>query len=152
MYDYKERNSRRTPEYRAWDNMIQRCYNPKYIRTHRYKGRNIRVCDRWLDSFDNFLEDMGERPNKNYSLDRINNDGNYEPSNCKWSTAFEQLSNSSMYLKSNNLFPGIRTTVWLDGSVHYLVTAHFSGKYRSIGCYTDIEEAVSAKLSAVYSR
>jgi hypothetical protein len=71
--------------------MKTRCLNPKNDKWHRYGGRGITVCDRWL-SFDNFLADMGERP-KGKTIDRIDNDGNYEKENCKWSTPKEQLQN-----------------------------------------------------------
>ena len=68
--------------------MAQRCTNPKAAGHHRYGGRGITVCKRWRD-FKNFLADMGARPD-NTSLDRINNDGNYEPDNCRWATSKEQ--------------------------------------------------------------
>jgi hypothetical protein len=81
-----------TPTYVSWSNMLTRCYNPKYRETHLYQGRNIKVCDRWRDSFVLFLKDMGERPSGK-TLDRINNDGNYEPNNCRWATPKEQAQN-----------------------------------------------------------
>jgi len=72
--------------------MKMRCYNPK-VKFYKYwGGRGIKICDRWLNSFSNFLEDMGERP-EGTSLDRINNNGNYEPSNCRWATKKEQSNN-----------------------------------------------------------
>ena len=77
-----------TPTYKCWSNMKTRCYNPKTNRYHCYGARGITVCERWL-LFENFLEDMGERPGPNYSIDRINNDGNYEPDNCRWITRSE---------------------------------------------------------------
>lgn len=81
-----------TPEYRTWTSVKQRCYNPNHTEYHRYGARGIKVCKRWR-SFDNFFADMGERPSKNYSIDRINNDKDYKPSNCRWATAKEQANN-----------------------------------------------------------
>jgi len=84
-----------TKEYRTYSHMKTRCYNPNYDKFHRYGGRGIKVCDRWLESFDNFFADMGLAPSPKHSIDRINNDGNYEPSNCKWSTQSEQTRNKT---------------------------------------------------------
>ena len=81
------------PEYRAWQSMKNRCYNNKTSSYKIYGGRGIIVCDRWLNSFENFLEDMGERPSDYHSVDRIDVDGNYCNKNCKWSTKFEQNNN-----------------------------------------------------------
>lgn len=72
--------------------MRERCYNPKHIAYHRYGGRGITVCDRWRNSFEAFLADMGARP-EGRTLDRVNNNGNYEPSNCRWATPKEQRAN-----------------------------------------------------------
>lgn len=80
-------------EHIIWSLMIQRCTNPNSTNYKYWGGRGITVCERWLNSFENFLEDMGNRPSKNHSLDRIDNDGNYGPNNCKWSTRNEQRLN-----------------------------------------------------------
>jgi len=78
-----------TVENRAWRRIKQRCGNPNNDEYHNYGGRGIKVCDRWLNSFVNFFEDMGKRPVECHGIDRINNNGNYEPNNCKWASTFE---------------------------------------------------------------
>lgn len=80
------------PEYRAWQHMLRRCTDTENPSYPAYGGRGIRVCERWR-SFENFLSDMGPRP-AGCSLDRINNDGNYEPSNCRWATIEVQMNNT----------------------------------------------------------
>lgn len=82
----------RSREYYSWLTMIQRCTNPNNTNYHKYGARGISVCKRWRDGFEYFLEDMGARP-EGYTLDRINNDGNYEPSNCRWASMEEQTWN-----------------------------------------------------------
>ena len=82
----------KTGTYLSWQSMKDRCLNTSNISYHRYGGRGIRVCERWLHSFENFLMDMGERP-KAYTLDRIDKDGNYTSENCRWATAYEQAQN-----------------------------------------------------------
>lgn len=80
------------PLYKTWIDIKRRCNNPNYKDYPHYGARGVKVCQRWLDNFWNFVEDMGERP-KNHSIDRINVNGNYEPSNCRWATVKEQNFN-----------------------------------------------------------
>ncbi len=98
----------KTKEYKCWDRMKQRCYVKNNDSYKRYGGRGIEVCDRWRKSFVNFFNDMG-LCHKGYSLDRINNDGNYSPENCKWSTTQEQARNMSTNVYYEN--GGIRLII-----------------------------------------
>jgi hypothetical protein len=84
---------KRRPEYVTWAGMKQRCLNPHCADYKRYGGRGIGICERWRNSFENFFTDMGPKPSPKYSIDRIDNDGNYEPGNCRWATSGEQQTN-----------------------------------------------------------
>jgi len=144
-----------TSEYRSWQQMIQRCYNPKRPQYKYWGGRGITVCDRWRKSFQAFLEDMGPRP-KGALLDRYpNNDGNYEPGNCRWATQSEQNSNrrrpakggkangkpnSSRY-KGVSRGPTNRTNPWR-------ARLTIAGKEKHIGSFATEEEAFEAVKKA----
>lgn len=103
----KEINSKKAPHgytrnsnlkkrgYNTWTGMNNRCTNKNDSRYIRYGGRGITVCERWKKSFNNFMQDVGPRPSLKHSLDRINNNGNYEPGNVRWATAEEQRNNCS---------------------------------------------------------
>lgn len=81
------------PEYRHWVNMISRCENPNTPWFKHYGGRGIRVCDRWRSNFENFFADMGERPSKRHSIDRVRVNGHYSPGNCRWALPKAQSRN-----------------------------------------------------------
>lgn len=94
------------PEHYIWRTMLARCKNPNAKNYASYGGRGVTVCTRWA-SYSVFLNDMGQRPSPDHSLDRINVDGDYEPSNCRWATRSEQQKNKrSTRLYTNGIFTG----------------------------------------------
>jgi hypothetical protein len=89
-----------TPEYKCWHSMRERCLNPKHPFFKDYGGRGITICERW-NSYENFLDDMGRRP-PDHVFDRTDNDGNYEPSNCRWVTVTESNQNRRSSKRNNS--------------------------------------------------
>jgi hypothetical protein len=104
-----------TPEYQSWRGMRERCLNPNHASYNRYGGRGVTVCDRWLHSYPNFFEDMGQRP-LGYSLDRIDNDGPYSPENCRWADTRTQSRNSSNYKLSDSQIAALINLLAIGGS------------------------------------
>jgi hypothetical protein len=146
-----------TPTYNSWRLMHQRCYNPNVNGAHRYGGRGIKVCDRWQswnpDGFNNFLADMGDKP-RGMTIDRIDNDGDYEPGNCRWATP-EQQSNNAMERPVGK--SGVRGVQFRNGK--YL--AHIKQRNRIIrlGTFATVTEAArayetarAAKLKRIYGQ
>ncbi len=99
------RNRKPTPEYRCWEAMIQRCTNPNATAFKYYGARGIYVCDRWRKSFETFLQDMGHRPSPNLSIDRIDTDGPYSQSNCRWATFSQQMKNRRKFKRGKGHAP-----------------------------------------------
>lgn len=90
------RRGRRSKAYNAWCHMRQRCYNEKNRSYPDYGGRGIRVCEKWRQSYENFLADMGEPPSPAHSIDRIDHEGNYQPGNCRWALKAVQANNTRL--------------------------------------------------------
>lgn len=119
--------------YRSWRRMKNRCLNEKCADYRNYGGRGIKICDRWINSFENFFEDMGERPLR-MSLDRINVNGNYEPNNCRWATNEQQCNNtrSNVFISWNGRTQTIMQ--WAkELNISYARVRYFNKKGQTIG-------------------
>lgn len=134
----------RTPIYEIWCGMIKRCRNPKTQFYPYYGGRGIKVCERW-DRFENFLEDMGQRPSPLHSIDRKDVNGNYEPGNCEWSTATKQARNTRKRKDGKNIVVGVS---WHKATNKYMAYIAVNGKPFYLGIYQSIEEAAEVRRQA----
>lgn len=136
------RKSARTSEYSIWMGMLRRVRGTGGSDSTRlYFDRGITVCDRWM-KFENFLADMGRRPSQRHSIDRINNDGNYEPGNCRWATPTQQNLNRRMSRKNTS---GSKGVYWDKENGKW--RAFFLGK--QLGRFVDKEDAIDARDAAV---
>ncbi len=134
----------KTPEYEIWCGMIKRCRNKKSTGYPHYGGRGIVVCGRW-DTFENFLADMGTRPDPTYSIERLDNNGNYEPYNCKWATPAEQSRNTRKRKDGKNAVVGVS---WHKATQKYMAHIAVKGKPIYLGVFTSIEDAAKARKFA----
>lgn len=146
-YKRKTHGLTNTVEYVAWQHMIRRCNVPTMPNFRIYGGRGIKVCDRWMgeDGFINFLNDMGKRPEKGYSLDRIDNDKGYYPDNCRWANRQIQSINQSVRLGS---FSGVRGVSYHKTSGKWYAQIGINDKKVSLGYYVNIDDAISARKAA----
>ena len=131
-----------SPEYKAYMGMKERCCSKGSQRYASYGGRGISICGRWLESFDKFFADMGERPTSDHSIDRINNDGNYMPNNCKWSTRSEQARNKRI-LKANK--SGVTGVFWIKSNQKWLASISIKGKSKYLGTFTRKADAIESR-------
>ena len=142
---YKLHGLRNTSEYNVYYHMRARCLNPNNKDYHHYGGRGIKVCDRWLDSVVSFYQDMGERPSLKHSIDRINNNGNYEPSNCRWATQTEQAANQRLRKDNSS---GVRNVSWhkelSKWQADFRPKKDSKAKRRYLGVFDSVKEAAKA--------
>jgi hypothetical protein len=132
----------KTKTYRTWIRIKSRCLNERERRYSEYGGRGIRVCERWLESFENFLADMGHPPSPSHSIDRIDNDGNYEPSNCRWATMSQQNKNRRCRCEKQSLCEGV---TWNKVQRKWIARIYINGKPRHIGRFSLEAEAIAAR-------
>lgn len=134
-----------TPEYNAWRAMKARCKNPKHKQYEGWGGRGIAVCSRWNDDFAAFYNDMGDKPSSAHSIDRIDNDGDYMPDNCRWATLSQQNRNKRVPEKNAAGVKGVRFN---NQAGKWIAQITINGKQYHLGRHADIHMAINARRLA----
>lgn len=136
---------KRRPLYNTWCNMLRRCNDPSHPRYKDWGGRGIKVCERWQRSYTDFARDMGQRPSRDHTLDRIDNNGDYEPSNVRWTTASRQSFNRRV---RNTNSTGVSGVCWNKRIGRYQATITVNKKREHLGWFKDLDDAISARRRA----
>jgi len=129
------------PEFLAWKNMKKRCFDPRWQQWYK----NISVCERWLESYDNFLEDVGRRPSSQHSLDRIDGSKDYAPGNVRWATKAMQSRNTKNHSTNTS---GVRGISWSKEKQKWRASIYVNNIQKHIGYFWDIEDAAKARQKA----
>jgi len=139
-------NPTRHPLYKTWIGMKGRCYSKTNKDYPKYGGRGVTVCDRWVDSFDTFVREVGERPSPEHTIDRIDNNGNYGPGNCRWATKDQQSRNRRTFNSNTSGTPGVHyhTTVG-----KWQARIYSAGKRIHGGYFNTKAEAIVARQKLV---
>lgn len=132
-----------TPEYESYKKMMRRCYDPSSENYEFYGGRGIQVCKRWRDSIEAFMDDLGEKPEGDYTLDRIDVNGDYTPQNCRWADAQTQQRNKRVCRKSKTGITGV-----IPYKDKFQANIRVNGKLHHLGYFNTISEAASARKRA----
>lgn len=134
-------------EYKTWRMMKARCYDPNHHSFHRYGGRGISVCQRWLNSFEYFIGDMGKAPSSSHSIDRTDNDGNYSPENCRWATKKEQSRNRGNNRVISYKGESLPLIVWAErfSLPGYIISSRLKKGW-------DVERAFCTPIQELYSK
>jgi len=142
----RDENRTKHPLYSVYQHMLKRCYSPTSPRFSYYGARGIKVCDEWrgIHGFSTFIKDMGERP-ENYTLDRIDNNGNYEPGNCRWATKQVQAINRRKKVTNTS---GITGVEYHKANDRWKAVISVDGIETILGYFLDKNEAASARKAA----
>ena len=141
-YGRHGRGSDKDTTHGTWRKIKGRCNNPNDPKYESYGGRGIKVCDRWLgpQGFANFLKDMGDKPSPFHSIDRIDNDGDYAPDNCRWATVIQQARNKGLYKTNSSGY----SDIYLRHNKWYAYIS-VNGKRKSLGSFDTKEDAIQAR-------
>lgn len=129
-------------EYTIWVGIKNRTTKSSHQDYHKYGAKGIKMCDRWLASFLNFYKDMGERPSKKHSIDRIDPNGDYTPDNCRWATYDIQSFNKKPHCLNTS---GHRGVVWNKSASKWRAQIYHNGRNIGLGLYSDISDAIKAR-------
>lgn len=132
-------------EYGIWSDIKKRCLNKKYSEFHYYGGRGITVCDEWKESFLSFYRDMGPRPSKDHSIDRIDVNGNYCKENCRWATNIEQARNTRIQKNNSTGFRGVS---FEKSKNRFRAYISVNSKRKFLGTFKTIEQAIEERKKA----